>query len=216
MPSVPRAFRKRRRFSVSSGVSRICAAPMPCCSKRLLVGMHELHLASCGGGLQVFKTRASLVDAEHGTADRDGAGRNDQAARDPCACSRATSSARPSSQSRLTCRRSSISSDEPTLMTSRRYSDQDQSPDMDSRRRVMVLRSNDDSVTSPLETATVPLRATADTSHRLSPASRDELVDLADAAGQLHGAAHLRVIENFGTVVAWPAPSLSRGRRLPA
>jgi len=38
--------------------------------KRLLVSVHELHLAGGGCGLQVFEFRAPHVDAEHAAADR--------------------------------------------------------------------------------------------------------------------------------------------------
>ena len=50
----------------------------PQLAQNLLIGMHELHLAGCRGGLQVFQSGAAFVDTEHGATNGNGARRYDQ------------------------------------------------------------------------------------------------------------------------------------------
>ena len=61
LASVPRALRNRRRFSVSSGVSRICAADDAVLAERFLIRMDQLHLARRGRRLQIFKRARRLL-----------------------------------------------------------------------------------------------------------------------------------------------------------
>ncbi len=46
--------------------------------KRILVGMHQLHLPGRRRGLQILEARAPLVDTQYGTANRDRTRGHDQ------------------------------------------------------------------------------------------------------------------------------------------
>ena len=71
LSKVARALRWRRRSSVSSGVSRICATPMPCRAQRLEIGVRQPDLPGRGRGLLLLeaeRARRPDPDARRPTA----------------------------------------------------------------------------------------------------------------------------------------------------